>query len=208
MALRKAVMKEINSYLHGKMLRKAQRVGLTIHDNNKERVVSSFSEIGKAFKYDGSVECAVKLTESFDDDGVFSYYCETRVMNNLKLKYIEEENSDKDVGCIARMVVKRKCDISKVFNKRAGNTHAKKVLVKRTPDEVKENPIKDRKQAFVFSKKRWFTKESFEVNHNGEIEDESLNYYKQKYEQLQKKFDDREKVCDSIMFAIALLNFF
>ena len=129
-------------------------------------------------------------------------------MNNLKLKYIEEANNDKDVSCIARMIVKRKKDLSKVINKRTGNTHAKKVLVKRTLDEVKQNPIKDRKQAFVFGKKRWFTKEGFEVNHNGEIEDQSLNYYKEKYEQLQKKFDDREKVCDSIMFAIALLNFF
>ena len=75
MALRASVMKEIDSYLHGKILRKAQRVGLMIHDNDKERVVSSFSEIGKAFKYDENVECVVKinqiLTESFDDDGVF-----------------------------------------------------------------------------------------------------------------------------------------
>ena len=88
------------------------------------------------------------------------------------------------MGCIARMVVKRKCDLSKVINKHLENTHAKKVLVKWTPDEVKQNPIKDRKQAFVFGEKRWFTKKGFEVNHNEEIEDQSLNYYKEKYEQL------------------------
>ena len=90
-------------------------------------MVLSFSETGKAFKFDDSVECAFKinqiLTESFDDNGVIPYHCETKVMNNLKLKYIEEENNDKDVGCIARIVVKRKCDLSKVTNTRVQNTH-------------------------------------------------------------------------------------
>ena len=81
----------------------------------------------------------------------------------------DEENSDKDVGCIAMMDVKCKCDLSKVINKRVQNTHQKRVLLKRILDEVKQNPIKDRKQAFVFGEKRWFTKEGFEVNHNGEI---------------------------------------
>ena len=129
-ALRKKVMLEIDSYLHGKMLLKAQRIGLMITDNDRERLVSSFSEIGKAFSQDDSVDCAVKinkiLTESFDDGGIFGMYCETKVMTKLRLKYIETENNDKDIGSIARMVVKRKCDLAKVINKRAQVTHQQK----------------------------------------------------------------------------------
>ena len=128
-------MAEIDKYLHGKMLLYAQRVGLTIDDNDTNRLVSSFSDIGKAFEYDDSVECAVKinkiLTESFDEEGIFSIYCENKVMQKLRLKYIETENNDKDMGSIARMVVKRKCDLAKVINKRAQNTHQQKVLIKR-----------------------------------------------------------------------------
>ena len=59
-------------------------------------------------------------------------------MNNLKLKYIEEANNDKDVSCIARMIVKRKKDLSKVINKRVQDTHQKKVLLKGTRYEVKQ----------------------------------------------------------------------
>ena len=75
-------MLEIDSFLHGKMLLKAQRIGLMITDNDRERLVSSFSEIGKAFSQDDSVDCAVKinkiLTESFDDGGIFGIPCENK----------------------------------------------------------------------------------------------------------------------------------
>ena len=97
------------------MLRKAQQVGLKITVNNQKRAVSSISEIGKAFKNDDSIECAVKinkiLNESFDKNGVYSYYCENKVMNKLRLKYIEEENNDKDIDSIARMVARREYDL-------------------------------------------------------------------------------------------------
>ena len=98
-------------------------------------------------------------------------------MQKLRLKYIETENNDKDMGSIARMVVKRKCDLAKVINKRAQNTHKQKVLIKRTPDEVKWNPIKGTKKAFVFGKHGWFTKDGCGVSENSSNEERSADYY-------------------------------
>ena len=199
-ALRKKVMIEIDSYLHSKMLLKAQRVGLKIDDGDKQRLVSSFWEIGKAFKRDDSPEMGVKIhqiiKESFDEEGVFSYYCENKIMKKLKLKYIETENNDKDMGSIARMVVKRKCDLAKVINKRVESTHQQRVIIRRSSDEVKQNPVKDPNQAFLFGDRGWLTKDGCELS----TMEKSVDYYKMKLEQLQKKYDDKEKVRIEIFF--------
>ena len=130
-------MQEIDAYLMIKMLLKAQKVKLRISDGDKDQIISKFWDIGKAFKYDDSIECAVKInqiiTDSFDEEGIFSIYCENKIMKKLKLKHIETENKDKDVGSIARMVVKRKCDLAKVINKRVHSPHQQKVLLKISP---------------------------------------------------------------------------
>ena len=106
------------------------------------------------------------LTDSFDDEGIFSYYCENKIMKKLKLKYIETENNDKNVGSIARIVVKRKCDLAKVINKRVESTHQQKVIIKRSSDEVKQNLVKDPNQAFLFGNRGWLTKEGCELSAN------------------------------------------
>ena len=85
-------------------------------------------------------------------------------MKKLNIKYTdEEENSDK--GSIARMIINRKCNISKVINKRVMNTHQNKVLRKRKPYEVKTMPVYAY-QSFVFEDEGWFTSDGkqFEVS--------------------------------------------
>ena len=85
-------MQEIDAYLMTKMLLKAQKVKLRISDGDKDRIVSSFWDIGKAFKYDDSIDCAVKInqiiTDSFDGEGIFSIYCENKIMKKRKRPHL------------------------------------------------------------------------------------------------------------------------
>ena len=98
------------------------------------------------------------------------------------------------MGSIARMDVKRKCDLGKVINKRVNSTHQQKVLLKRTTDEVKENPVKDRNQAFMFGSKGWLKKDGSEICE----EEKTADYYKRQLEEIQKKYDVKEKVCNDV----------
>ena len=67
-----------------------------------------------------------------------------------------------------------------------------KVIKKRTSVEVQQNPIKKKDQSFQFGNQGWFTKDGCQVK--GGDEEKSAEYYKRQLEELQKKYDDTQKV--------------
>jgi len=95
--------------------------------------VKSWSDIGEAWKNDDSVDTAKKLYEivhaTFDDNSGFEMYMESKIMNRLELKY--NDDSLRNKGCIARMVMTRKSELNKLINKRTECTHQKKISSKR-----------------------------------------------------------------------------
>ena len=106
------------------MIMKAQSIGLSIKDKNKEiRSIQTYWDIGLVWKQDGSVKTAGKINTivntTFTDSSGYKYYLEAQIMKKYKLKY----KNDQTKGSIARMIVLRKCELAKVINKRAKNTH-------------------------------------------------------------------------------------
>ena len=63
-----------------------------------------------------------------DWDG-FKYEIEARVMEQFKIKYVEDQDMK---GSVARMVVIRKCELAKSINKRGVNNHQKRILKTRS----------------------------------------------------------------------------
>ena len=84
------------------------------------QLVTSLKEIGEAFKKDESIECATNINyvvnEGFQIRTGYDVYAKNRVINHLNLKYSDDEKVGK--GSVARMIVKRRCNISKLINKR------------------------------------------------------------------------------------------
>ena len=65
------------------------------------------------------------MNNTFTQKSVYKFYLEMKLMKTFKLKYVEDSHVK---GSIARMIVTRKCELSKVINKRAERTHKKKIL--------------------------------------------------------------------------------
>ena len=64
----------------------------------------------------------------------------SRLMKKLKIKY-EKNITNTTKLCITRMIVNRKCVLTKLINKRAEKSHQKKTITKRTsalPDRIKK----------------------------------------------------------------------
>ena len=114
------------------MVRKAQQVGLTVQRNDTQKLCSSLKEIGECFKKDASIDCATKINyvvnEGFEIRTGYDVYAENRVMGKLNLKYSDDEKPAK--GCVARLIVKRRCNIAKLINKRCKWTHQNKITKK------------------------------------------------------------------------------
>ena len=68
-------------------------------------------------------------------------------MEKLKLKYSDKWSKTK--RCIARMVVKRKCNPAKVINRRCETTHKGKVTIKWNSTQVQKAPERDTNEAFM-----------------------------------------------------------
>ena len=132
--LRKAVLKEIDADLKAMMILRSQEVGLKVKHEDEDRSVSSWNEIGEAWRNDDSIDTAKKLYEivhaTFDDKSGYEIYMELIIMDRLKLKYKKEGYKKK--GCIARMIITRKSELNKLINKRSEATHQKKISSKRT----------------------------------------------------------------------------
>ena len=89
------------------------------------------------------------ITESIlKEEAGYEYYTEIKVIDILNLKCIDDSYAVKD--CVARMVVKRKCNLAKIIYKRCQKHIKKKVITKRISNEVRNERVKDKNQAFVF----------------------------------------------------------
>ena len=69
------------------------------------------------------------------------------------MKYTDEWSEIE--GSIARMVVKRNCNLAKVINSRCRNTHQNKVSIKWSTTQVKNKPERDAKQDFMIGEVKW-----------------------------------------------------
>ena len=138
-ALRDEIEKEIDEDVKLRMIRRAQQVGLCID----KKIVSSIKEIGQAFQNDDSIECATKINTILNADfrirSGYERTIESVIMKRLNIQYTDHDSTAK--GCVARMVVKRKCNIAKVINKRCNSSHQGKVSIKRSKEEVAALPV-------------------------------------------------------------------
>ena len=133
--LRKAAIKAIDQDLKSMMILRSQEVGLKVVTPEGEKIVSCWSDIGKAWRNSDSIDTAKKLYEvvhaTFDDNSSYEIYMEAKIMERLELKYREDDKYDKK-GCIARMIMTRKSELNKLINKRSETTHQKKISSKRS----------------------------------------------------------------------------
>ena len=86
----------------------------------------SWNEIGKAWRNSDYIDTAKKLYEvvheTFDDNSLYEIYMEAKIIDQLELKYKEDDKYEKN-GCIARMIITRKSELNKLINKRSESTH-------------------------------------------------------------------------------------
>ena len=135
--MKKEIEIEIDKDLIVRMVRRDQQVDLRVasKDDESKRIVRSIKEIGLAFQQDKSIKCVTKvntiLNEDFRIRSGYERIIETIIMRKLKIEYVDAENTAKD--SIARMVVKRKCNIAKSINKQT----QKRTKVKYALNEVR-----------------------------------------------------------------------
>ena len=175
MNLKNEITQVINDKLKTKMILKAQQIGLKKQNGEP---VENFYDIGSAWKNDDSTECATMIntvinTMWSDWDG-FEYEIEARVMEQFKIKYVEDQDMK---GSVARMVVIRKCELAKSINKRGITNHQKRILKTRSiikdPDEIQQK----NKNAFRISS----TSNSDWFNEDGSHHDENNSGRKQSF---------------------------
>ena len=149
--LKNKVQIQIDSELKDRMLKEAQKVGLRFGRDDRKFLVENFSEIGKSWKTDGSIENAQMINQViygiFDASQGYEYYLEKDIMSTLKLEYSDEI---KGTGCIAMMVTRRKADLAKCVMKRAALTHDTKITKQRTSEQAKSEGVRKPKQKYSF----------------------------------------------------------
>ena len=194
--MRNEIEKEINQDIILRMVRRAQQVGLYFLDENtgEKKLVTSIKEIGTAYSNDDSEECATKvyacLNQDFPIRSGYERSIESVIMNRLNIQYTDPDNTAK--GSIARMVVKRKCNIAKVINKRC--THQRKILIKRTKEEVQALPVKDAEQAFSVGNNGWFTNEGKKYEPTGTIKSKRTNFYINRIAKLESELKHKNDI--------------
>ena len=154
--LKKNVGLLIDGELKEKMTVEAQLIGLKIFDDGGESLVQNFSEVGKVWKHDNSVETATKINRvlhgQFAEVDGYEYDIERDIMKKLRLEYKDDSRGK---ACIAMMVVRRRSELAKTTMKRSWTTHEARIVTKRTKKEVKEEGIRKPK-----------VKESFRIQTN------------------------------------------
>ena len=114
--LKRQVMELINDHLKIKMIRQAQKERLCISYEGTKRLVTSYKDIGRSFKDDGSVENVRRIssivTGQFANDTRYQADIEKEVMRELNLSYPEVDQTKK--GCISRLVTKRKVEMVRI----------------------------------------------------------------------------------------------
>ena len=162
--LKKKVCDSIDGELKKRITLEAQRLGLTCFYRGGNHLVQNFSEVGKAWKHDESLECARRVNGAingqFAEDKGYELRIEENVMKDLGLAYEDEKGK----GCIAMMVVRRKSELSKTTMKRSVTTHEMKISTKRSKADVaaegKRRP--KTKEAFMIcsnNASQWYDKD-------------------------------------------------
>ena len=142
--LKENLISEINNSLKSMMIMQSQKIGLEVVDDKMQtsRLSQSYSDIGLAWKLDASTETAAKIdniiNNTFTQKSGYEFYLEKKLMKKFKLKYAEDSHVK---GSIARMIVTRKCELSKVINKRVEQTR-QKIILKVRYNKEKENAKK------------------------------------------------------------------
>ena len=114
--LRNKIKKTIFERLKLIFIINAQKELMTITHNNAKRVIVNYSEIGRSFKEDGSMDNCTRVYKvtkhPFLKDKGYELRMEKSIMKELQLSYIEELDKAKlNKGCIARMIVTRKVEM-------------------------------------------------------------------------------------------------
>ena len=111
--LKKKVKDLIDDHLKIKMIKQAQKERLCISIQGARRIITSYNEIGKAFKYDSSDENISRITSitggQFANEPGYQGVIEKEVMRELNLCYPETDK--KIMGSISRIVTQRKVEM-------------------------------------------------------------------------------------------------
>ena len=110
----------IDGELKEMMTLKAQGIELNFFYLGGTELVENFSEIGKALKYNNSIETASKVDKvlhgQFVEIDDYEYDIERDIMKTLRLEY---EDDSRGKVCITMMVVRRRYGLSKTTMKRS-----------------------------------------------------------------------------------------
>ena len=89
---------------------------MCISHEGAKRLVTSYKDIGRSFKDDGSVENVRRINSivigQFTNDTTYQADIEKEVMQTLNLSYPEVDQTIK--GCISRLVTKRKVEMVRI----------------------------------------------------------------------------------------------
>ena len=193
---------QIDSELKDRMLKEAQKVGLRFGKDDRKFLVENFSEIGKSWKTDGSVENAQKINQViygiFDASQGYKDYLEKDIMSKLKLEYNDEI---KGRGCIAMMVTRQKADLAKCVMKRASLTHDTRITKQRTSEQAKSEGVQKPKVKYSFEIKsttgnKWYNKDGSDYSEEkiAITETSQETELKRRIKELEKQLDNRVKV--------------
>ena len=214
-SLKKKVCDIIDGELKKRITLEAQRLGLTCYYRGGNHLVQNFSEIGKAWKHDESLECARRvngaINAQFAEDKGYEYRIEEDVMKDLGIVYAAD---DKGKGCIAMMVVRRKSELAKTTMKRSVTTHDRKISTKRSKADVAaEGKRKPKtKESFMIcsnNESQWYDKDG--AIYSGKIKGDTKkcmsenDYLKTKIQELEASLKGNEKV-HMPLYLLILLN--
>ena len=97
----------INDHLKVKMIKQAQKERFCISIQGAKRIITSYNDIGKSFKSDGSENNIKRITsDQFANEPGYQVDIEKEVMRELNLCYPETDQKIK--SCISRIVTQRK----------------------------------------------------------------------------------------------------
>ena len=95
------------------MIKETQKERLCISHEGAKRIVTSYKDIGRSFKDDGSEDncrrIASIISGQFANETGYQADIEIEVMGELNLPYPETDRNK--LGCISRIVTQRKVEI-------------------------------------------------------------------------------------------------
>ena len=117
-------------------------------------------------------------------------------MKKMKLKY--DDKSPNIKGSIARMIVNRKCEITKVINKRAEKSHQKTIISKRNKSQIKDQRNQRRSKCTfsVSGNNTWYMRDGSVCDGSKATLPPKFNsqFYLERIKELEEKLVKKEKV--------------